>query len=93
MRIRSSFDDYAQIITWSKAWPDRIWAVEYASGLGHLTRWLISRGEAVVDIPSTTTARVRELSRGGRRKNDRIVPHFVGGTPSRRGGVCGVQSG
>lgn len=73
VRIRSSFDDYAHLITWSKAWPDRIWAVENASGLGHhLTQWLISRGEAVVDVPSTATARVRELSRGGRRKNDRI---------------------
>lgn len=73
MRIRSSFDDYAQLMTWSKQWPDRIWAVENASGLGHhLTQWLIGRGEAVVDIPSTATARVRELSRGGRRKNDRI---------------------
>ncbi|MGO4202084.1 IS110 family transposase [Rhodococcus sp. TAF43] len=73
LRIRSSFDDYAQLMTWSKQWPDRIWAVENASGLGHhLTQWMISRGEAVVDIPSTATARVRELSRGGRRKNDRI---------------------
>ncbi|MGC5258281.1 IS110 family transposase [Gordonia sp. DT218] len=73
VRIRSSFDDYAQLITWSKAWPDRIWAVENASGLGHhLTQWLVSRGEAVVDVPSTATARVRQLSRGGRRKNDRI---------------------
>jgi len=26
----------------------------------------------VVDVPSTATARVRELSRGGRRKNDVI---------------------
>lgn len=73
VRIRSSFDDYASLMTWSKSWPDRIWAVENASGLGHhLTQWLISRGEAVVDVPSTATARVRELSRGGRRKNDRI---------------------
>ncbi|MBE7195706.1 MAG: IS110 family transposase [Gordonia polyisoprenivorans] len=73
VRIRSSFDDYVSLMTWSKAWPDRIWAVENAAGLGHhLTQWLISRGEAVVDVPSTATARVRELSRGGRRKNDRI---------------------
>ncbi|MFC7450963.1 IS110 family transposase [Rhodococcus daqingensis] len=73
IRINASFDDYAQLMTWSKQRPDRIWAVENASGLGHhLTQWLISRGEAVVDVPSTATARVRELSRGGRRKNDRI---------------------
>ena len=57
LRIRASFDDYAQLMTWSKQWPDRIWAVENASGLGHhLTQWLIGRGEAVVDIPSTATA-------------------------------------
>ena len=73
IRISSSFDDYAQLMTWSKQWPDRIWAMENASGLGHhLTQWLITQGEAVVDVPSTATARVRELSRGGRRKNDRI---------------------
>ncbi|WP_430335968.1 hypothetical protein [Rhodococcus sp. ACT016] len=67
VRIRASFDDYAQLMTWSKQWPDRIWAVENASGLGHhLTQWLIGRGEAVVDIQSTATTRVRELSRGGR---------------------------
>ncbi|MGO4205451.1 IS110 family transposase [Rhodococcus sp. TAF43] len=73
LRIRASFDDYTQLMTWSRQWPDRIWAVENASGLGHhLTQWLIGRGEPVVDVPSTATARVRELSRGGRRKNDRI---------------------
>lgn len=94
VRTRSSFEDYAQLITWSKAWPDRIRAVENASGLGHhLTQWLISRGEAVVDIPSAATARALELSRGGRRKIARIVPHFVGGIPSRRRGVRGVQPG
>lgn len=73
IRINASFDDYAQLMTWSKQWPERIWAVENASGLGHhLTQWLIGRGEAVVDVSSTATARVRELSRGGRRKNDRF---------------------
>jgi transposase len=37
-----------------------------------LAVWLLALGEVVVDIPTTATARVRELSRGGRRKNDRI---------------------
>jgi signal transduction histidine kinase len=31
-----------------------------------------AHGETVLDVPSTATARVRELSRGGRRKNDVI---------------------
>ena len=44
-----------------------------ARGLGrHLAQWLVARGEVVDDVASTATARVRELSRGGRRKNDVI---------------------
>jgi hypothetical protein len=47
--------------------------VENARGLGrHLAQWLLARGETVHDVPATSTARVRELSRGGRRKNDVI---------------------
>jgi transposase len=47
--------------------------VENTRGLGrHLAQWLLARGEVVEDVPSTATARVRELSRGGRRKNDVI---------------------
>ena len=33
-------------------------------------QWLIARGQTVVDVPTVATARVRELSRGGRRKTD-----------------------
>jgi transposase len=51
----------------------RRWAVENARGLGHhLTSWLLARGEQVVDVPPSATARVRQLSRGAGRKNDRI---------------------
>ena len=47
--------------------------MENARGLGrHLAGWLLARGETVDDVPATATARVRELSRGGRRKNDVI---------------------
>ena len=38
---------------------------------GYIPRpWLVARNERVDDVPSTATARVRQLSRGGRRKND-----------------------
>jgi len=61
------------MLTWARRWPQRRWAVENAEGLGrHLTSWLLARGEDVVDVPTTATARVRQLSRGGGRKNDRI---------------------
>ena len=73
LRIDSSLAEYQRLISWAKAWPERTWAIENADGLGHhLALWLLAHGEVVLDIPTTATARVRELSRGGRRKNDRI---------------------
>ncbi|NMM90727.1 IS110 family transposase [Rhodococcus sp. SRB_17] len=73
IRIDASITEYKRLIAWAKAWPDRRWAIENADGLGHhLALWLLALGEVVLDIPTTATARIRELSRGGRRKNDRI---------------------
>jgi transposase len=61
------------LLRWADGFRERRWAVENARGLGrHLAQWLVARGEVVDDVPSTATARVRELSRGGRRKNDVI---------------------
>lgn len=73
LRIRSTEDEYRALLEWGGRWPEHRWAVENGKGLGHhLSLWLIGQGESVVDVPSTATARVRQLSRGGRRKNDRI---------------------
>ena len=74
LRVPASAAGYAQLSEWAAQWPDRLWAIENAKGLGrHLAQWLIRiDGAHVVDVPPTATARVRELSRGGRRKNDRI---------------------
>jgi transposase len=73
LRIAASLLDYQRLITWAKAWPQRKWAIENAQGLGHhLAQWLLARGEVVMNVSTTATARVRELSRGGGRKNDRI---------------------
>lgn len=73
LRIRSTEPEYHALLEWAGRWPENRWAVENAKGLGHhLALWLVRHGESVVDVPSTATARVRQLSRGGRRKNDRI---------------------
>ncbi len=73
VRIQASLADYRRMLTWARQFEQRRWAVENAEGLGrHLSSWLLARGEQVVDVPSTATARVRQLSRGGGRKNDRI---------------------
>jgi transposase len=73
MQIDASLSGYRRLLRWAEGFGQRRWAVENARGLGrHLTQWLVARGETVEDVPSTATARVRELSRGGRRKNDVI---------------------
>ena len=73
LRVDASLAGYRQLLGWAKQFADRRWAVEGARGLGrHLAQWLVARDEAVWDVPSTATARVRELSRGSRRKTDVI---------------------
>lgn len=73
LRSEATLAGYRRLLVWAQQWPQRQWAIENAEGLGHhLAQWLLARGEVVLDVPSTATARVRELSRGGRRKNDRI---------------------
>ena len=73
LRIEATLDDYEHLWRWAAQWPQRRWAIENAAGMGyHLASWLLARGEQVVDVSPRSTARVRQLSRGGRRKNDRI---------------------
>jgi transposase len=73
LEVEASLAGYRRLLRWAGAFRERRWAVENARGLGlHLAQWLVARGEVVDDVPSTATARVRELSRGGRRKNDVI---------------------
>src|SRR5215207_8945281 len=58
---------------WSKRFPERRWAVENAGGLGrHLAQKLSASGESVVDVAPKLSARVRVLSTGNARKNDRV---------------------
>ena len=75
VEVEASLAGYRRLLRWASGFSERRWAVENARGLGrHLAQWLVARGEAVDDVPTTATARVRELSRGGRRKNDVIDP-------------------
>ncbi|MCX4647543.1 MULTISPECIES: transposase [unclassified Streptomyces] len=98
--IRASLPEYRRLLRWARQWPQRTWAVENANGLGrHLVQWLIARGERVIDVPATATSRVRELSRGGGRKNDQIdaaaaatVAHLHGREGGRHGRPMNHQS-
>jgi len=73
LRVDASLPGYGELLRWARQFPERRWAIENAKGLGcHLAQWLVARDEVVFDVATTATARVRELSRGGRRKNDVI---------------------
>jgi transposase len=51
VRVKARADQLEQLQRWARAWPDRIWAVEGARGLGQLlAQQLLGVGERVVDV-------------------------------------------
>lgn len=92
LAIEANLAGYRRLLAWAKQWPQRTWAVENARGLGrHLAQWLLARGETVVDVPATATRRVRELSRGGRRKNDVIDAAAAASVAALHGNATSVD--
>jgi transposase len=71
LRVRASAEQAGQLLEWAAAWPERTWAVEGASGLGHLlARQLVAAGEQVLDVQPKPGSRVRLLASGNTNKND-----------------------
>ena len=71
LRVRAGAGQASELIGWAAAWPDRTWAVENATGLGHLlAQQLVAAGERVLDIQPKLAARVRVLEAGNTHKND-----------------------
>jgi anti-anti-sigma factor len=93
LRINASLVGYRELMHWVKQFPQRRWAVEGSRGLGrHLAQWLAARDEVVLDVPSTAIARVRELSRGGRRKTDVIDAGAAASVAALHGDATPVSS-
>jgi transposase len=70
-RLAMSTKTAAHLLVWATAWPERLWAVEGAAGLGHgVAQQLIAAGEKVVDVPGKLAARARLLGSGSARKTD-----------------------
>lgn len=66
------------LIEWATAWPNRVWAIEGAKGLGALVaQQLVAAGEHVVDVPATLTSQARLLETGGGRKADQADARTV----------------
>jgi transposase len=71
--IRADKDQTNKLIDWATSvdGDGRLWAVEAATGLGHLlSQQLVAKGETVVDVPPVLASRIRVLSSGKSQKND-----------------------
>jgi len=65
LTVRASSRQATRLLEWAADWPERTWAVEGASGLGHvLAQQLVAAGEQVVDVQPKLGTRVRLLSSG-----------------------------
>jgi transposase len=71
LRVRACAAQAQRLLAWAAPWPERIWAVEGAGGLGHLlAQQLLAAGERVLDVQPKLGARVRLLADGAVNKND-----------------------
>jgi transposase len=69
---------YKAMRTYAKAWPNRVWAVEGANGVGRpLAQRLLEAGEQVVDVPAKLAARIRLFDTGHNRKTDARDAHSI----------------
>src|SRR3954452_13163621 len=69
---------YRAMRNYAKSWPDRVWAVEGANGVGRrLAQRLLEAGEQVVDVPAKLAARVRLFDTGHNRKTDALDAHSI----------------
>jgi transposase len=69
---------FAAMRRYTRAWPQRRWAVEGANGVGRpLAQRLLAAGEQVVDVPAKLAARVRLFDTGHNRKTDAHDAHSI----------------
>jgi transposase len=77
-RYATDRDGYRQMLAAGRRWPDRMWAVEGAQGIGrHLCQRLVADGEIVFDVPAKLAARTRVFSTGHGRKTDATDAHSI----------------
>ena len=85
LRVAATRTTVERLLRWAEPWPERTWAVEGASGLGHfLAQRLVACGETVLDVRAKLAARARLLDRGDGRKTDAIDAASVARVAVRR---------
>jgi transposase len=69
---------YRQMLKFAGQWPERVWAVEGANGIGRpLAQRLLADGERVLDVPAKLAARARVFDSGQGRKTDPADAHAI----------------
>ena len=87
-RFDTTNTGYAEMRRYVKQWPDRLWAVEGANGVGRpLAQRLVAAGEQVVDVPAKLAARVRLFDTGHNRKTDALDAHSIAAVAVRTEGL------
>jgi transposase len=92
-RFANTTAGYREMRALVRGWPDRVWVIEGASGVGlHLAQRLVSEGERVVDVPAKLSTRVRAMDTGHGRKNDPADAHAVAVVGLRSPGLRQVRA-
>jgi transposase len=87
-RFGTDRDGFAALKTYTKQWPDRVWAIEGCAGIGkHIADRLLADGEEVVDLPPNLSARARVFATGHGRKTDATDAHSVALVGTRMSGL------
>ena len=69
---------YRQLLKAARQWPERVWAVEGANGIGRpVAQRLLAAGERVLDVPARLAARARVFDTGQGRKTDATDAHAI----------------
>jgi transposase len=77
-RFGTDSRSYHQLLGVAAQWPERVWAVEGANGIGRpLAQRLLADGERVLDVPAKLAARTRVFSTGQGRKTDATDAHAI----------------
>jgi transposase len=77
-RFGTDARSYRQLLQVARQWPERVWAVEGANGIGRpLTQRLLASGEQVLDVPAKLAARARVFDTGQGRKTDAADAHAI----------------
>jgi transposase len=77
-RFETSSAGYRELLIVARQWPERVWAVEAANGIGRpVAQRLLADGERVLDVPAKLAARARVFDTGQGRKTDATDAHAI----------------